>query len=77
MRYQRFVSRLADDYAVETFGSFVLVRTRAAVRTPIAFARAGLRVFEAAQELSAPARAPSKQAAVTAQALRGALPDLQ
>jgi hypothetical protein len=77
VRYERFVSRLADDYAVETFGSFVLVRTRSAVPTPIAFARAGLRVFEAAQELSAPARAPSKQAAVTAQALRGALPDLR
>jgi hypothetical protein len=46
------------------------------VPTPAAFARAGLRVFEAAQELSAPARAPSEQAAVTAAALRGALPDL-
>jgi Dolichyl-phosphate-mannose-protein mannosyltransferase len=77
VRYERFVSQLAGDYEVETFGTFVLVRTRAAVPTPIAFARAGLRVFEAARELSGPARAPSKQAAVTAQALRGALPDLR
>jgi hypothetical protein len=75
-RYERFRSRLAHDYDVATFGTFVLVRTRAAVPTPTAFARAGLRVFEAARELSAPARAPSKQAAVTAEALRGALPDL-
>ncbi|MDX6562719.1 MAG: hypothetical protein QOD65_2533, partial [Gaiellales bacterium] len=38
---------------------------------------AGLRVFEAAQRLSGPQRAPSKQAAVTAEALRAALPDLR
>jgi hypothetical protein len=75
-RYERFRSRLADDYEVASFGTFVLVRTRAAVPTPVAFARAGLRVFEAARELSAPARAPSEQAAVTSAALRGALPDL-
>jgi hypothetical protein len=75
-RYERFRSQLADDYEVASFGTFVLVRTRAPVPTPAAFARAGLRVFEAAGELSAPARAPSEQAAVTAQALRGALPDL-
>lgn len=76
-RYERFRSRLADDYEVASFGSFVLVHTRAPVPTPTAFARAGLRVFEAARELSAPARAPSEQAAVTAEALRGALPDLR
>ena len=57
--------------------NFVLVRTRAPVPTPAAFARAGLRVFEAAQELSGAQRAPSKQAAVTAEALRDALPDLR
>ena len=55
----------------------MLVRTRAPVPTPAAFARAGLRVFEAAQQLSGPQRAPSKQAAVTAEALRDALPDLR
>jgi hypothetical protein len=55
----------------------VLARSRAPVPTPTAFARAGLRVFEAARELSGPARAPSEQAAVTAEALRGALPDLR
>jgi hypothetical protein len=76
-RYERFRSQLASDFAVASFGTFVLVRTRAPVPTPTAFARAGLRVFEAARELSAPARAPSKQAAVTAEALRGALPDLR
>jgi hypothetical protein len=77
-RYQRFRAALAPRYDVATFGTWlVLVRTRMAVPTPAAFARAGLRVFEAAQELSAPARAPSKQAAVTAEALRRALPDLQ
>jgi hypothetical protein len=77
-RYERFRAALAPTYDVATFGTwFVLVRTRAAVPTPAAFARAGLRVFEAAQALSAPARAPSKQAAVTAEALRRALPDLQ
>ena len=76
-RYQRFRSQLAGDYEVATFRTFVLVRTRAAVPTPMAFARAGLRVFEAARGLSAPARAPSEQAAVTAEALRGALPDLR
>jgi hypothetical protein len=76
-RYERFRANLAGEYAVATFGTFVLVRTRAAVPTPTAFARAGLRVFEAARELSAPARAPSQQAAVTAEALRGALPDLR
>jgi hypothetical protein len=77
VRYERFRSRLVDDYEVASFGTFVLVRTRAPVSTPAAFARAGLRVFEAARELSAPARAPSEQAAVTAEALRGALPDLR
>ncbi len=77
-RYERFRSGLAADYEVATFGTwFVLVRTRAPVPTAEAFARAGLRVFEAAQELSAPARAPSEQAAVTAEALRRALPDLR
>jgi hypothetical protein len=76
-RYQRFRSQLAGDYEVATFRTFVLVRTRAAVPTATAFARAGLRVFEAARGLSAPARAPSEQAAVTAEALRGALPDLR
>ena len=76
-RYQRFRAKLARDYEVATFGAFVLVRTRAAVPGPTAFARAGLRVFEAARGLSAPARAPSQQAAVTAEALRGALPDLR
>ncbi len=77
-RYQRFRTRLAPRYEVATFGkNFVLVRTRAPVPTPAAFARAGLRVFEAAQELSGPQRAPSKQAAVTAEALRAALPDLR
>ena len=76
-RYERFRAQLARDFAVATFGTFVLVRTRAPVPTPTAFARAGLRVFEAARELSAPARAASKQAAVTAEALRGALPDLR
>ena len=76
-RYERFRARLADGYAVASFGTFVLVRTRAPVPTPLAFARAGLRVFEAARELSAPARAPSQQASVTAEALRGALPDLR
>ena len=77
-RYQRFRARLAPRYEVATFGTnFVLVRTRAPVPTPAAFARAGLRVFEAAQELSGPRRAPSKQAAVTAEALRDALPDLR
>ncbi|MDX6629534.1 MAG: mannosyltransferase [Gaiellales bacterium] len=75
-RYEHFRSQLGRDYEVATFRTFVLVRTRATVPTPAAFARAGLRVFEAAQELSAPARAPSEQAAVTAAALRGALPDL-
>jgi hypothetical protein len=76
-RYERFRARLAPGYAVASFGSFVLVRTRAPVPTPLAFARAGLRVFEAARGLSAPARAPSQQASVTAEALRGALPDLR
>ena len=76
-RYQRFRAKLARDYEVATFGTFVLVWTRAAVPRPTAFARAGLRVFEAARGLSAPARAPSRQAAVTAEALRGALPDLR
>ena len=57
-------------------GSCSCARARP-VATPRAFARAGLRVFEAAQELSAPKRAPSEQAAVTAEALRGALPDLR
>jgi Dolichyl-phosphate-mannose-protein mannosyltransferase len=77
-RYERFRTRLAADYEVATFGTwFVLVRTRAPVPTPAAFARAGLRVFEAAQQLSAPTRAASEQAAVTAAALRRALPDLQ
>jgi hypothetical protein len=76
-RYERFRERLGSDYDVVTFGRrFVLVRTRAAVPTPEAFARAGLRVFEAAEGLSAPARAPSRQAGVTAEALRRALPDL-
>ena len=69
---------MASQYDVHTFGGrFVLVRTRAPVPTPAAFARAGLRVFEAAEGLSAPTRAPSRQAAVTAEALRGALPDLR
>lgn len=76
-RYERFRSSLSADYEVASFGTFVLVRTRAPVPTPTAFARAGLRVFEAARELSGPARAPSQQAAVTAEALRGALPDLR
>ncbi len=76
-RYERFRSSLSADYDVASFGTFVLVRTRAPVPTPTAFARAGLRVFEAARELSGPARAPSQQAAVTAEALRGALPDLR
>jgi hypothetical protein len=77
-RYQRFRARLAPRYEVATFGkNFVLVRTRAPVPTPAAFAQAGVRVFEAAQELSGPQRAPSKQAAVTAEALRDALPDLR
>ncbi|MDX6596271.1 MAG: hypothetical protein QOE87_158 [Gaiellales bacterium] len=77
-RYQRFRARLAPGYEVATFGTrFVLVRTRTPVRTPAAFAQAGLRVFEAAQRLSGPQRAPSKQAAVTAEALRAALPDLR
>ena len=77
-RYQSFRTRLAPDYEVATFGTwFVLVRTRAPVPTPEAFARAGLRVFEAAQQLSGPQRSPSKQAAVTAEALRDALPDLR
>ena len=76
-RYARFRARLAADYDVATFGTFVLVRTRAPVPSPAAFAGAGLRVFAAAQELSAPARAPSEQAAVTAEALRRALPDLR
>jgi hypothetical protein len=76
-RYERFRSSLSADYDVASFGTFVLVRTRAPVLTPTAFARAGLRVFEAARELSGPARAPSQQAAVTAEALRGALPDLR
>ena len=62
---------------VATFRTFVLCSHARAVPTPAAFARAGLRVFEAARELSAPARAPSRQAAVTAEALRGALPDLR
>jgi hypothetical protein len=76
-RYERFRARLAGDYDVATFGTwFVLVRTHAVVSTPSAFARAGLRVFEAARGLSAPGRAASEQAAVTAAALRGALPDL-
>jgi hypothetical protein len=77
-RYERFRTRLAGDYDVATFGKwFVLVRTRQPVPAPAAFAQAGVRVFEAAQELSGPQRAPSKQAAVTAEALRDALPDLQ
>lgn len=76
-RYQRFRARLSPDYDVASFGPFVLVRTRAPVTTPAAFATAGLRVFEAARELSAPTRAPSEQAAVTAEALRRALPDLR
>ncbi len=77
-RYERFRTRLADAYDVETFGTwFVLVRTRRPVPTPAAFARAGLRVFTAAEQLSGPRRAPSKQAAVTAEALRAALPDLR
>ena len=76
-RYERFRSSLSADYEVASFGTFVLVRTRAPAPTPTAFARAGLRVFEAARELSGPARAPSQQAAVTAEALRGALPDLR
>jgi hypothetical protein len=77
-RYERFRTRLASDYEVETFGTwFVLVQTRQPVPTPAAFARAGVLVFEAAQELSGPQRAPSKQAAVTAEALRDALPDLR
>jgi mannosyltransferase len=77
-RYARFRSQLAADYDVETFGTwFVLVRSHAALATPAAFARSGLRVFEAAQELSAPTRAPSEQAAVTTAALKRALPDLR
>ena len=77
-RYQRFRTRLAADYEVATFGTrFVLVHTRAPVPTAEAFARAGLRIFEAARQLSGPQRAPSKQAAVTAEALRAALPDLR
>ena len=58
-RYERFRAQLADDYEVATFGTwFVLVRTRAPVPTPAAFARAGLRVFEAARgALGAAARA--------------------
>ncbi|HET6175073.1 MAG TPA: glycosyltransferase family 39 protein [Gaiellales bacterium] len=76
-RYERFRARLTPGYDVATFGSFVLVHTRGPVPTPAAFARAGLRVFEAARELSGPSRAPSEQAAVTAEALRGALPDLR
>jgi hypothetical protein len=76
-RYEQFRSRLSGEFEVAAFRTFVLVRTRAAVPTPAAFARAGLRVFEAARELSAPTRAPSEQAAVTAAALRGALPDLR
>ncbi len=76
-RYERFRAALSADYDVASFGTFVLVRSRAPVPTPTAFARAGLRVFEAARELSGPARAPSEQAAVTAAALRGALPDLR
>jgi hypothetical protein len=77
-RYQRFRTRLAPRYEVATFGTwFVLVHTRAAVPTPAAFAQAGLGVFEAARQLSGPQRSPSKQAAVTAEALRAALPDLR
>jgi hypothetical protein len=77
-RYERFRLSLAADYEVATFGTwFVLVRTRTATPTPVAFARAGLRVFTAAEQLSAPSRAPSEQAAVTAEALRRALPDLR
>jgi hypothetical protein len=77
-RYEQFRARLGADYDVSTFGRrFVLVRTHAPVPTPTAFARAGLRVFEAAEGLSASTRAPSRQAAVTAAALRGALPDLR
>jgi hypothetical protein len=76
-RYERFRSRLASDYDVESFGTwFVLVRSHAALGTPAAFARSGLRVFQAAQELSSPTRAPSEQAAVTTAALKRALPDL-
>ena len=56
----------------------MLVRTRAPVPTPAAFARAGLRVFEAARgALGARSARPAEQAAVTAEALRGALPDLR
>jgi hypothetical protein len=77
-RYERFRASLAPGFEVATFGRwFVLVRTREFVPTPAAFARAGVQVFEAAQELSGPQRAPSKQAAVTAEALRDALPDLR
>ena len=77
-RYARFRHRLGRDYDVAAFGTwFVLVRSRAALATPAAFARAGLVVFEAAQGLSAPTRAPSEQAAVTTAALKRALPDLR
>ncbi len=77
-RYEQFRAQLGDRFDVQSFGGrFVLVRTREPVPTPAAFARAGLRVFEAAEGLSAPTRAPSRQAAVTAEALRGALPDLR
>ena len=77
-RYEQFRAKLGSQYDVHTFGNrFVLVRTRAAVPSPTAFAQAGLRVFEAAEGLSAPTRAASRQAAVTAEALRGALPDLR
>jgi hypothetical protein len=77
-RYDRFRARLARDYDVATFGTwFVLVRSHAALATPGEFARSGLRVFTAAQELSAPRRAPSEQAAVTSAALKRALPDLR
>jgi hypothetical protein len=77
-RYQQFRARLAGDYDVATFGTwFVLVRSHATLATPAAFARAGLTVFEAAQGLSAPTRAPSEQAAVTTAALKRALPDLR
>jgi hypothetical protein len=78
VRYERFRARLAPDYDVATFGTwFVLVRSHAALATPAAFAQSGLRVFEAAQELSARTRAPSEQAAVTTAALKSALPDLR
>jgi hypothetical protein len=70
-RLRAFRRSLGAGYEVRRFGQWVVVRTTEAPLTRPEFARAALRVFEAAD-----ADLRDRQAPTTAQALRDALPDV-